>query len=288
MVCRESVPQTPGLRAVVYRRDMDLDAYFGRIGFHQAARPNRATLDALHLAHARTVPFENLDIQMGLPISLELADLEDKIVRRRRGGYCFEQNTLFMAVLREIGFSVEPFEARVRLGVSEVRPRTHMLLRVLVDGQPLLVDVGFGLQGLLEPVPMDGQVHAQQGDVFRVVEEGALLVLQWARPAPEFTSGVPEAWLDLYAFVPEARPEVDFAMGNHFTSTFPRSPFVQSLVVQLPTPGARYSLRNLDWSITRGGRVEERQVTLAEARALLVERFGLEIPAQARLRALEP
>jgi N-hydroxyarylamine O-acetyltransferase len=258
---------------------MDLDAYFARIGFPQAAHPDRATLFALHLAHAQAVPFENLDIQMGLPISLELADLEDKIVRRRRGGYCFEQNTLFMAVLREIGFAVEPFEARVRLGAPEVHARTHMLLRIEVAEQTLLADVGFGLQGPLEPVPMDGKPHPQQGDIYRVVAEGAEYVLQWARPAPHH-------WLDLYAFVPEARPAVDFVMGNHFTSTFPRSPFVTSLVAQLPTPGARYSLRNLTFSIVRGEEVEERQVTPAEARGLLGDRFGLQIPKDAPLRAL--
>jgi N-hydroxyarylamine O-acetyltransferase len=260
---------------------MDLDAYFARIGFRGAVRPDRATLDALHLAHAQTVPFENLDIQMGLPISLELADLEDKIVRRRRGGYCFEQNTLFMAVLREVGFEVDPFEARVRLGVVEVRPRTHMLLRVLLDGRPLLADVGFGLQGLLEPLPMDGEPHAQQGDVYRVIGEDAQLVLQWARPAPDF-------WLDLYAFVPEPRPAVDFVMGNHFTSTFPRSPFVQTLVAQLPTAEARYSLRHLTFSVIRGAETEERPVDPGEVRTLLRERFTLEIPAGARLRSLEP
>jgi N-hydroxyarylamine O-acetyltransferase len=260
---------------------MDLDAYFARIGFPHPVRPDGATLVALHLAHARAVPFENLDIQMGLPISLELPHLEDKIVRRRRGGYCFEQNTLFMAVLREIGFAVEPFEARVRLGAPEVHARTHMLLRVDVEEQTLLADVGFGLQGPLEPVPMDGRAHAQQGDVFRVISEGAERVLQWARPAPQH-------WLDLYAFVPEARPAVDFVMGNHFTSTFPRSPFVTSLVAQLPTPGARYSLRNLTLSIVRGEEVEERQVTPAEARGLLGDRFGLQIPEDALLRALSP
>lgn len=259
---------------------MNLDAYLDRIGFQGTARADRATLDGLHLAHAQSVPFENLDIQMGLPISLELADLEDKIVRRRRGGYCFEQNTLFLAVLREIGFSVEPFEARVRLGSAEVRPRTHMLLCVQIQGRPVLADVGFGLQGPLEPVPMDGEIHAQQGDAFRVVEEGAQRVLQWARPASR-------DWLDLYAFVPEARPEADFVMGNHFTSTYERSPFVLSLVVQLPTPGARYGLRNLDYSILRGEAVEERRVTEAEVRALIGERFSLQIPADVRLRALD-
>ena len=258
---------------------MDLDAYFRRIDVHQAARPDRATLVDLHLAHARAVPFENLDIQMGLPISLELEHLEDKIVRRRRGGYCFEQNTLFLAVLREIGFSVEPFEARVRLGSAEVHARTHMLLRILLEGEPWLADVGFGLQGPLEPVPMDGQSHAQQGDVYRVIGEGTEQVLQWARPGPQ-------DWLDLYAFVPEARPAIDFVMGNHFTSTFSRSPFVTSLVAQLPTPGARYSLRNLHFSVIRGETLEERQVTPEEARALLGDRFGLQIPQDAPLRAL--
>jgi N-hydroxyarylamine O-acetyltransferase len=260
---------------------MDLDAYFARIGFTQTARPDGATLVALHLAHARAVPFENLDIQMGLPISLELAHLEDKIVRRRRGGYCFEQNTFFLAVLREIGFAVEPFEARVRLGSAEIHARTHMLLHVLLDGSPFLVDVGFGLQGPLEPVPMDGRPHPQQGDVYRVIAEGAQHVLQWARPAPL-------DWLDLYAFLPEARPAVDFVMGNHFTSTFPRSPFVTSLVAQLPTPGARYSLRNLHFTIVRGEAVEEYDVTPAEARGLLDDRFGLQIPKDAPLRALSP
>jgi N-hydroxyarylamine O-acetyltransferase len=260
---------------------MDLAAYFARIAFPLAAQPDRATLYALHLAHAQAVPFENLDIQMGLPISLELDDVEDKIVRRRRGGYCFEQNTLFMAVLREIGFAVEPFEARVRLGAPEVHARTHMLLRVDVEGQKLLADVGFGLQGPLEPIPMDGMSHPQQGDVYRVIAEGAQYVLQWARPAPLH-------WLDLYAFVPETRPAVDFVMGNHFTSTFPRSPFVTSLVAQLPTPGARFSLRNLTFSIVRGDEVEERQVTPTEARRLLGDRFGLRIPADAPLRALSP
>ena len=259
---------------------MDLDAYFARIGFRGDPRPDRRTLDALHLAHARSVPFENLDIQMGLPISLELADLEDKIVRRRRGGYCFEQNTFFMAVLREVGFVVDPFEARVRLGVVDVRPRTHMLLRVLLDGRPILADVGFGLQGLLEPLPMDGESHAQQGDVYRVIGEGAQLVLQWARPAPEF-------WLDLYAFVPEPRPAVDFVMANHFTSTFPRSPFVLSLVAQLPTPEARYSLRHLTFSVIRGAQVEERQAAPGEVRRLLRDYFSLEVPAGATLRSLE-
>jgi N-hydroxyarylamine O-acetyltransferase len=258
---------------------MDLDAYFARIGFRGRVSPDEATLRALHLAHARAVPFENLDVQMGLPISLELADLVDKIVRRRRGGYCFEQNTLFMAVLREIGFDVDACEARVRLGAAEVRPRTHMLLRVSIGGRPLLADVGFGLQGLLEPLPMDEEAHEQHGETYRVHPDGAQLVLQWAQP---------DGWLDLYAFVPEARPAVDFVMGNHFTSTFPRSPFVQSLVVQLPTPEARYSLRDLTFSVRRGTTTEERQITPEEVRPLLRERFALEVPAEAPLRALAP
>jgi N-hydroxyarylamine O-acetyltransferase len=254
---------------------MDLDAYRARIGHDAALRPDLATLRTLHLAHASTIPFENLDIQMGLPISLDLPALEDKLVRRRRGGYCFEQNTLFLAVLREIGFDVAPFEARVRQGTTEIRPRTHMLLRVRLAGDDQLADVGFGGQGLLEPLPMDATVHEQFGDAYRVLPEGPQRILQWRTP---------EGWTDLYAFVPEERPAVDFVMGNHFTSTHPRSPFVKTLTVQLPTPEARYVLRDRAYAVTRRGQLEERTVQPDELRPLLRERFGLDIADTAPLR----
>ena len=214
--------------------DLDLTAYLGRIGFSGDLQPDLTTLRALHLAHASTIPFENLDIQLGLPIRLDLASLQHKLVHRRRGGYCFEQNTLFLAVLRSAGFEAFPCEARVRLGALEVLPRTHMLLIVRLEGRPLLCDVGFGGEGLLHPVPMDGRAHAQFQSTYRVIRDQDLRVLQSRRE---------EAWEDLYAFQPEARFPVDFEMANHYTATHPESRFIRTLTAQLPGPEVRRILR---------------------------------------------
>jgi N-hydroxyarylamine O-acetyltransferase len=252
---------------------LDIAGYLRRIGHAGTPRPDHETLRALHRAHLSHMPFENLDIQMGLlPIRLDLASLQDKLVDRRRGGYCFEQNTLFLAVLERLGFEAAAFEARVRLGAAQLRPRTHMLIGVRLDGRELLADVGFGGQGPLEPVPMDGASSAG----YRVVAEGRERVLQW-RPAG--------GWSDLYAFLPEARDAVDFEVANHFTSTHPSSPFVQTLTAQLSTPEARYVLRNRLYTVLRAEASEERVVD--DVPGLLRERFGLELPAGSRLRALE-
>src|SRR2546422_1681671 len=113
---------------------IDLDAYFTRIGYAGVRRPTMETLRALHLAHATHISFENLDVLLGRPILLDLESLQAKLVRGRRGGYCFEQNALFAAVLERLGFTVTRLAARVRMGVTRVLPRTHMALAVEVDG----------------------------------------------------------------------------------------------------------------------------------------------------------
>lgn len=112
---------------------LDLQAYLRRIGYQGAVEPTRRVLEALHLAHATHIPFENLDILLGRPIALDLASLQSKLVARRRGGYCFEHNLLFAAVLREFGFEPTLLAARVRFRTTAVLPRTHMLL--LVEGE---------------------------------------------------------------------------------------------------------------------------------------------------------
>lgn len=258
--------------------DLDLAAYFRRIGYEGAPKADLPTLQALHLAHATTIPFENVAIQMGEGIRLDLDSIQDKLVRRGRGGYCFEQNSLFLAVLRDIGFEVDPFEARVRLGTEAVLPRTHMLLRVKLDGAELLADVGFGGEGLLQPVPMDGEAHAQFGRSYRVAAEGPLRVLQSKQLV---------AWADLYAFVPEPRSAVDFEMGNWYTSTFPQSRFIQTLTAQRVTPEGRLVLKNLSFTTVRGTEAEERTLEPSEVPKVLRESFGLDIPDGTRFRALD-
>src|SRR5262249_30740485 len=131
---------------------LDLDAYLTRINQVGPLAPTQQVLERLHLAHTTHIPFENLNVLLGRPIRLDLDSLQAKLVRDRRGGYCFEQNTLFASVLEQIGFRVTRLAARVRLGAHRLLPRTHMLLRVDVDGQPWLADVGFGGAGLLQPI----------------------------------------------------------------------------------------------------------------------------------------
>jgi N-hydroxyarylamine O-acetyltransferase len=259
----------------------DLDAYLARIGYAGAQSPTAAVLAALHLAHATHVPFENLDIQLGRPIRLDLDSLQVKLVHGRRGGYCFEQNTLFAAALEEVGFRVTRLAARVRLGTTEVLPRTHMLLRVETDGAAWLADVGFGGGGPLRPVPLEpGRVTPQFGREYRIAEEAGLRVLQ---------SRQGDAWLDLYAFTLEPQFPVDFKLANHYTSTYPTSSFVQGLIAQLPTPEGCRVLRNRSFTVERGADVSCRTIVDdEELLRVLAEAFGLAFPPGTRFRCLAP
>jgi N-hydroxyarylamine O-acetyltransferase len=258
--------------------ELDLDAYLRRIGLEARPAADLAGLRALHFAHATRIPFENLDIQMGLPIRLDLASLQTKLVGQRRGGYCFEQNTLFCAVLEACGFEVKACEARVRLGAMELLPRTHMLLLVQIEGAPWLCDVGFGGEGLLQPLPMDGAAHTQFLNTYRIVPEGPLQVLQ------SFHHG---AWEDLYAFMPEPRFPVDFELANHYTSTHPESRFLKTLTAQLPGPDVRRLLRNRAYAELRGDQAEGRKLAPEEVIPILRDVFGIEVPAGAKFRAFE-
>jgi N-hydroxyarylamine O-acetyltransferase len=260
----------------------DLDAYLKRIGL--SGGPSIATV---HRAHVIAIPFENLDPHRGIPVSLAADDLARKLVDERRGGYCFEQNTLLATALREMGADVDLLLARVRGGADPtvVRPQSHLVLRARIDGADLHADVGFGRGTLLEPIPFGpGGEYEQSGWRFRVVEEGALLVLQAAGD---------DGWVDQYAFSPEAVPPVDVEVQNWYVATHPRSPFVTGLVV------ARYEQDGTlefmsDWSgqlmLRRQaptGELAARPVERAAAPSVLASRFGLEgfsVDGSGRLR----
>jgi N-hydroxyarylamine O-acetyltransferase len=258
---------------------LDLDAYLGRIGYAGNLAPTPAVLEGLHLAHATSIPFENLDIQLGRPIRLDLGSIQAKLVGARRGGYCFEQNKLFGAVLERIGFRVRTLLARVRLGASRVLPRTHMIL--LVDGTdgPVLADVGFGTGGLLHPIPLSAGPEVRQfAWSFRMAQEPGLWVLQTQEG---------DAWQDLYAFSLEPQHPVDFEMSNWYTSTHPDSRFVQTLTAQRSAPEARFLLRNRVLIVIRGSQTLTRTVEDdEELLRVLSENFGLDFPPGTRFRCL--
>ncbi len=257
----------------------ELGPYLARIGYGGPVVPTEEALFDLHLAHARTIPFENLDIQMGLPIRLDLASLQDKLVNRRRGGYCFEQNTLFRAALEAFGFHPRLREARVRFGAPEPLPRTHGVHTLSLGDREWLVDVGFGGEGLLLPLPTDGSEAVQFGFRYRVAAEGARRVLQRLRP---------EGWFDLYALEPGEVLPVDWEMGNHYTSTHPQSRFTTTLTAQRPGIEVRHTLRGRAYTRLEGGVETTRELqSRRECLDLLRGTFGLELPEAAEFRSLD-
>jgi N-hydroxyarylamine O-acetyltransferase len=258
---------------------LDLDRYLARIGYGGRLDATLATLEGLHHAHVARVPFENLDVQMGLPIRLDLESLQTKLVDRERGGYCFEQNALFAAVLRRLGFAVTTLAARVRYHATAPTPRTHMLLRVDVAEGPFIADVGFGGDGPTAPIRfVDGEEQVQLIDTFRVAHEGSLYRLEVKREG---------AFLSLYAFTLEEHFSVDYELANYFTSTHPSSRFVQTLVAARPGTGCRYSLYNREFGTRRGDAVERRTLaTDEELFTVLEQTFGLRVPRTSRFRAV--
>ncbi|HSH75845.1 MAG TPA: arylamine N-acetyltransferase [Longimicrobiales bacterium] len=249
---------------------IDLDAYLARIGYAGPIGPTRETLEALHLAHVCRVPFENIDVRLRRPIGLDLESLQAKLVRGNRGGYCFEQNTLFAAALRAVGFEVATLEARVRPpGATTVLPRTHMTLEVRVDGREHLADVGFGADGPLLPVPLNGTPSEQPDARYRLAREGsAVRVLQrlWRG-----------AWRDLYAFSRVPALPVDFEVANHFTSTHPDSAFVGTLTVQRSGPAGRHILRGRTYAVRDGDVETTRVIGPEELTSLLRDIFGVDL-----------
>jgi N-hydroxyarylamine O-acetyltransferase len=250
---------------------IDLAAYLKRIGLNGAP-----TVGAVHRAHATSIPFENLDPWSGRSVSLALVDVERKLVREGQGGYCFEHNLLLRAGLQQLGFEVDLLLARARTGgwPGPIRPRTHLVLRVWVDGQAWLADVGFGFGGWLDPIPCGaGGPYSQCGWRFRVVLDGPELVVQAARG---------EEWVDQYGVVLSPVPLIDIVTANWMTSTYPGSPFVRGPIISATaTDGSRTLLRS---DQEQGFVLVEQQPTLRVATPLerrelpviLEDRFGLD------------
>lgn len=260
---------------------LDLPAYLRRIKYDGEIAPTREALEALHLAHATHIPFENLDILLGRPIALDLPSIQAKLVDQHRGGYCFEHNLLFAAVLRAFGFSLTKLAARVRHRTTAVLPRTHMLLLVEAEGSRWVADVGFGGEGLLLPVPFGSgeEVHHYAWTYRVIAETSSSWVLQSSRN---------DVWTDLYAFSLEPQQPIDYEIANHYMSTHPNSRFVQTLTVQLPGTDRRMILRNRELIEDRGevgaGRTVVDDDELLE---ILRETFGLHFPPGTRFRDRE-
>ena len=257
----------------------DLDAYFARTGY---TGPRVATLAALHgivAAHAQTIPFENLDVLLGRGIDLAPAAIEQKLVRQKRGGYCFEQNTLLLAVLGALGFRATPISARVRLRHPRdfTPPRTHVFLRVELDGESWLADVGLGSGSLTCAIRLDTDAEqATPHEPRRIVREGARLFHQ---------ARLGDTWTDVCEFTLEEMPPIDRELANWYTSTHPQSHFRSRLVAARAAPaGVRLTLLNHEFTLRHAdGRAEKRELaTPDELLDVLARHFGLHFPAGTR------
>ena len=228
------------------------------------------TLRRLHTAHRETFLFENLTIQTGGRISLALDDLERKFVDERRGGYCFEHNTLFASALRELGFAPITQLGRVRRGPPERWCRTHMVLRIPIGDEVWMADVGFGSIGLIEPMPLrEGATSNQGGFEYSLRREGGLWVLSM-RDA--------ESTQDLYEFSEEPQTRWDVEVANHFTSTHPDSIFRRTLTIQRTGRAERVVLRNNIITKYRDGRTTDEPLERRHLHAAARELFGLTLP----------
>ncbi|MDE2368067.1 MAG: arylamine N-acetyltransferase [Burkholderiales bacterium] len=252
----------------------DLATYQARIGVAGALPPTRATLDRLILGHARALAFGNIEALAGGVPALDLASLQAKLLRDHRGGYCYEQNGLFMACLRALGFSVTPLEARVRLGIpAEVAtPRTHMALRVAIAGQDWLADVGFGGTAPLAALALASR-DAQEVPLGRYrfvdADDGLLLQAAW-----------PEGWVDAYCIAPGQPRTIDFELGNWWVATQPKAFLKTNLQLGRALPEGRLTLHNRNLTLRRSPeqppqtRVLE---TRTEIAAVIADRFGIQI-----------
>ncbi len=267
----------------------DLDAYLERIRYTDPVAPDLRTLNGIVSAHVAEIPFENLDILLGRPISVAHHDVERKLVHERRGGYCFEQNTLLHGILQHIGFDVTPISGRVmyQKPLDPLPSRTHLFLLVTLDGGDWLVDVGVG--GLSPTSALRlvlDHVQSTPLERRRIVSEGAWRGLDLRAPDAVLyhQALIGDVWENVAQFTLEKMHPIDVELANWYTSTHPGSHFKDRLTVARSYPGGRKTLLNREFKLrSPGGEVTSR--TLGSDREILhvlATEFGLDFPAHSR------
>ncbi|HWN11432.1 MAG TPA: arylamine N-acetyltransferase [Pyrinomonadaceae bacterium] len=250
---------------------MDINTYLNRINYHGSREPIAETLRELQVAHLRAVPFENLSIHSAEPIVLDDESLFEKVVGRRRGGFCYELNGLFAALLRALGFKVEMLSAGVANSEGVVGPDfDHMALMVVLE-QRWLADVGFG-DSFREPLLLDERGIQTQGDRnYKIVAEGEYLTLMQREKVGD--------WIPQYRFTLQPHVYADYAEMCNYHQTSPDSHFTKAPLCSLATIDGRITLSG-GRLITTTGSGEKHEVTVsgeAEFAKLLREHFGIEM-----------
>jgi N-hydroxyarylamine O-acetyltransferase len=272
---------------------LDLPAYLKRVGYDGDLAPTGATLRALHRAHVTSIPFENLEIMLGRPIEMSLEAVQAKLAGRPRGGYCFEHNRLFAAVLERLGFEVTALSARVTLGEPRLRPPTHALLHVRPpdasrDEPAWLCDVGFGA-GPLEPLRFaDGEEVVQDGWGFRLQRGRTVTTWDPHTAGWEMHQRGPDGWVQRHTFPLNETFRVDFDVLNYYVSTNPRSPFTARPFTQKFSPETLHVLDGTTLTVTHpDGAVETRELTPAQLPDALADDFGIVLEGEDASRLVE-
>lgn len=257
---------------------MKLDDYLARIGAVGPVRPDFETLASLHRRHVLSVPFENLDVQLGVRLTTDVDAAYDKIVRRRRGGWCYEQNGLFGWALSTIGFDVMRVAAAVRLDDrGEAALNNHLCLLIRMPDQPdrtFLADVGFG-GSMLSPIPFSEEKHSQTPyEVWLERRQDSGWMFRESAPDSD----------NYYVFAPQAGDESAMASRCKQLQSDPESSFVLNLVVQRRFPDSRVSLRGKSLTTTTRNRSASRILESADELVATVDSvFSLAIPGLADL-----
>lgn len=252
----------------------DIDAYCRRIGYDGSRDASAETLRRLHEMHPASIPFENIDVLLKRGVRIDLPSIEQKLVRGSRGGYCYEHNLLFMAVLRAFGFAVRGLAAKVTWmqPPDTMRPRTHMLLEVEIGGETWIADVGFGGLTMSAPLRLVPDVEqATPHEAFRIVARGVEFFVE-ARIVGE--------WRALYRFDRTEQFQPDYEVSNWYVSTSPASHFTTELMAARVLPGRRLALANRQFTEHRLDGHGERRVLNADGELLAVlnEEFGIQLP----------
>ena len=231
-------------------KGFSIDSYFERIIYNGRTDISEETLYELHISHTLNVPFENLDVYYKKPVPLDEASLFNKIVKNRRGGYCFEMNGLFPFVLKRMGFKVTDLLARGTMDGIDYTAKTHQVLLVEINDKKWLADVGFGNDGIMAPLYLrEDQDQRQFAHTYRLLKDPKFgYVLQKKNE---------DRCVNLYAFTMNECYPIDFIMSNHFTATFPESFFTKMRMCTMPTREGRITLTDTRFKIVINGSISE-------------------------------
>ena len=254
--------------------------YLQRLGYDSAPPPTLKTLQDLQLRHVCTFAFESLSTLLHSPVPIDLPSIEQKVLLDGRGGYCFELNYLFLALLQALGFDARGLTGWVVMGGSpDARTgRTHRLSLVTLDGVRYVTDVGFGGMVPSSPLQLDTETpQATAHEPYRLTFNGADYTL-WAQ--------VGEEWRGLYVFDLQVQADIDYIIGNWYVSTHPASVFVGQLKAARLAPGKRYTLANAHYAVHCLDQPSEKRAieSAEELLTLLQDTFGIRLPAHPQLR----